>query len=51
MVEIKGGVTYRIGIDSVQVGNGVHFSINMALLDSGNSCISIPYKFAQFVLN
>ena len=42
--------SYVIKIDSIQIANGVHFALAQALLDTGNSCISIPKRFAGLIL-
>lgn len=50
-VKLMRGSTYRIKLDSIQIAKGPHMSVSTGLLDTGNSCISIPKRFDTFILN
>lgn len=50
-VKILQGDTYRIRTESIQVAEGPHMPVKVGLLDTGNSCISIPKRFEALVLD
>lgn len=43
--------SYVIRLDSIQVGQSVHFAVYQGLLDTGNSCMSLPKRFESMVLD
>ena len=46
MVKIVGQLSYNIRLDAIQMGNnGPNMAIYTAILDSGNTCITMPSRF------
>ena len=51
-VKIVGQLSYTIDIDSIQVGaGGPNFAVYKAILDSGNTCITVPSSFEPLILS
>lgn len=45
------GLSYVISIKGVSLGNGDLLKISSAILDTGNTCISIPNKYQANILS
>ena len=45
------GLAYNINIKGISLGDGDLLKISSAILDTGNTCISIPSKYQTQVLN
>jgi hypothetical protein len=45
------GLSYIINVKGVSLGDGELKKISTAILDTGNTCISIPKKYENDILN
>ena len=51
-VKLIGQYSYKIKMDSIQFGNnGPNLAIYDAILDSGNTCITVPSTFESLILS
>lgn len=44
-VKLVGTFSYKIDINAIQIGFGPNMAIYQAILDSGNTCITVPSSF------
>jgi hypothetical protein len=50
IVKLIGNYAYKIQLDSMQFGNGPNLALFSAILDSGNTCITIPSRYANIIV-